>query len=268
MVTFFPGDDAPHSGQPNPEEAHASAFTATHWSVVLAAGSADPAKSAAALEQLCRVYWYPIYAFLRRQRGASYHDAQELTQSFFAHLLEKETLKKASPDEGRFRTFLLGVLKKFLANELDRQRAWKRGGRHETISLDAAMAEDLYACEPVDPSTPERRFDRQWASTLVKQALRRLRNEATEAGKADQFAWLEPVLTQPDTAGVCARFAAAFGKTEGAAKVELHRLRRRFGDLLRSEVAQTIARPEEVEAELRHLIQAIADGSAGPEPPL
>ena len=239
------------------EEGRAGAFSATHWSVVLEAGQTDLARATAALERLCRNYWHPIYAFIRR-RGSDRHDAEDLTQAFFEFLLEKETLKKVDRRKGKFRTFLLAALTNFLANEWDKRQTLKRGGQRQIISLDEAAAEGLYLREPVESLTPERLFERRWASALIEQVLARLKQEYAAGGKAKLFTKLEPALTGEVAAGAFAEWAAALGMTEGAVKVALHRLRRRFGEVLRSEIAHTVSSPEEINDEIRQLFAAIS----------
>lgn len=235
----------------------AAAFSTTHWSVVLTAGQDNPTGAAAALEQLCRRYWYPIYVFVRR-RGADRHEAEDLTQGFFAHLFEMETLKKADRRKGKFRTFLLSALTKFLSNEWDKRQTAKRGGRRQIISLDEAAAEQLYSLEPVEPGSPEKLFDRRWAATLVEGGLTRLREEYRVRGKAELLAQLELSLTQEAGPGRYAEWAGTLGMSEGAVRVALHRLRRRFGELLREEIAQTVTGTAEVDEEIRHLFEAIS----------
>ncbi len=247
-----PATDCPFLGQ-----GRAASFSTTSWSVVLTAGQNDLAGAAAALEQICRKYWYPIYAFVRR-RGADRQDAEDLTQGFFAHLLEMETLAKVDRRKGKFRTFLLCTLTKYLSNEWDKRQTAKRGGRRQIISLDEAAAEQIYRLEPVEPSSPEKLFDRRWASLLVERVLARLREEYRAAGKADLLAQLEPGLTQEAVPARSADWAASLGLSEGAVRVAQHRLRRRFGELLREEVARTVASPEEVDEEIRNLFAAIS----------
>lgn len=238
-------------------QGHAGAFQTTNWSEVLNAAQNDLAGAAAAMEQLCRRYWFPIYAFVRR-RGSDRQEAEDLTQGFFAHLLEMETLKKVDRQKGKFRTFLLSALTKFLSNEWDKRQTLKRGGRRQIISLDEVAAEQLYSLEPAESGSPEKLFDRRWASTLVDGVLGLLREEYRAAGKADLLARLEPSLTQEAAPGSYADWAAALGLSEGAMRVALHRLRRRFGELLRQEIAQTVASPGEVDEEIRHLFAAIS----------
>lgn len=239
------------------EAKEARAFSTTHWSVVLGAGETDLARAAAALERLCRNYWHPIYAFIRR-RGSTPQEAEDSTQAFFEFLLEKETLKQVDRQKGKFRTFLLAALTNFLANEWDKRQTLKRGGQRQIISLDDAAAEGLYLREPVESLTPENLFERRWAGALIKQVLSRLQQEYVAADKADLFARLEPALTGEVGVGDYAGWAAVLGMSEGAVKVALHRLRRRFGEILRSEIAHTVSSPEEVDDEIRHLFSAIA----------
>lgn len=231
------------------------AFSTTHWSVVLEAGQDDLARLAAALEQLCRRYWYPLYAFVRR-RGADRPEAEDLTQAFFAHLLDKETLKKADRHKGKFRTFLLASLTNFLANEWDKRQTLKRGGGHQIMSLHE-VAEELYGREPAEPQTPGKLFDRRWALLLVETVLARLKEDYAAQNKAELFTKLEPGLTGELDAGWYAGRAAELGMSEGAVRVALHRLRRRFGELLRGEIGATVASAQEVDEEIRHLFASM-----------
>jgi RNA polymerase sigma factor (sigma-70 family) len=239
-------------------EKKVSHFSTTNWSVVLEAGRTDVARAAAALERLCHKYWHPIYVFVRR-RGSDHHEAEDLTQAFFAYLLEKETLKAVDRRKGKFRSFLLASLTNFLLNEWDRRQTLKRGGQREIISLDEMAAEKLYSQEPVEQFSPEKLFERRWAITIIEQVLARLKSEFAAAGKAELFVKLEAGLTGEVTPGLYADWSAALNMNEGAVKVALHRLRRRFGELLRSEVAYTVADPAEVAGEIRHLLAAISN---------
>lgn len=232
-------------------------FGTTHWSVVLGARQADFDGAAGAMEALCRNYWYPLYVFIRR-RGSDPHEAEDLTQAFFAFLLAKEGLKKVDRAKGRFRTFLLAALTNFLNNEWDKRQALKRGGQCRIVSLNEMAAEDRYRFEPADPLTPERLFERRWALTLLEQALARLKQEYIAEGKAAMFGKLETGLTREVAEGICAEWAAALGMSKGAVKVALHRLRRRFGESLRHEIARTVTSPAEVDDEIRHLFAAIS----------
>jgi len=234
-----------------------SDFSTTNWSVVLEAGRTDVARAAVALERLCRKYWYPIYAFVRR-RGSDSHEAEDLTQAFFAYLIEKESLRQADRQKGRFRSFLLAALTNFLNNEWDKKRTLKRGGHRQIISLDEMVAEDRYRHEYSDSVTPEKLFERRWALTLMEQVLARLKQEYTKAGKVELFAKLEPLITGEVTTGLYAGLASDLAMKEESVRVALSRLRKRFGELLRSEIAQTVASPAEVDDEIRHLFAAIS----------
>lgn len=236
-----------------------SLFVTTHWSVVLAAQEKSSPASAAALETLCRAYWYPLYAFVRSS-GHSPHDAQDLTQEFFARLLAKDFLQAADREKGRFRTFLRVCLKRFLANEWDRQRALKRGGGERPTSLDVALAEQRYATELTTGIAPDRLYEHQWAMTLLQQAMTRLRAEYTTAGKADEFDQLKSALTADRGAIPYAELAAALGSTEGATRVAVHRLRKRYRELFRTTVADTVSEPGEVDDEVRHLAGVLGGG--------
>jgi RNA polymerase sigma factor (sigma-70 family) len=251
------GDKSSAAKQPHPTQGRTGAFATTNWSVVLEAGKGDLPRSATAMEKLCRRYWYPIYAFVRR-RGHDRQSAEDLTQAFFAHLLDQDTLKRVDARKGKFRTFLLASLANFLANEWDKRQTWKRGGRNQIISLDEAAAEELYLHEPVEPATPEKLFDRRWALTLVAEVLAQLKQEYIAQNKTALFAQLEPALTGELTPGWHAASAARLQMTEGAVRVALHRLRRRFGELLRQEIAQTVAGPAEVDEEIRQLFSALS----------
>jgi RNA polymerase sigma factor (sigma-70 family) len=227
-------------------------FATTHWSVVLAAGDGDESRAKPALEQLCRSYWPPLYAFVRRQ-GYSPEHAQDLTQEFFTRLLERKDLATTAPDKGRFRSFLLTVLKHFLVNEWHREQCQKRGGGRAAISLDAEPVEARYQIEITDPATPESVFERHWALTVLDQTMDRLREEYAHAGKRDLFDLLKETLSGEKRGTPRANLAARCGISVGAVDVAVHRLRRRYGELLREEIAHTVRRPEEVEDEIRHL---------------
>ena len=231
-------------------------FTTTQWSVVLDARHNDPRRARAALEHLCSRYWYPLYAFVRR-RGHSAEDAEDLTQAFFAHLLGNDGLSRADRTRGLFRTFLLSSLVNFLSDQWDRHQAAKRGGGHRIVSWDAMTADELYRHEPLDSFTPEKLFERRWAFTVIQEALSRLRQEAEAAGKTALFEVLEPCLTGEVAPGFYADTAAKLGTTEGSVRVNLHRLRRRLGDLLRKEIAQTVSAPDEVRSEIQRLFDAL-----------
>jgi len=231
-------------------------FPTTHWSVVMAAGKRDSAQVADALERLCHTYWYPLYAFVRRQ-GHEAHDAEDLTQEFFVRFLAKEYFGRADPALGRFRSFLLACLKNFLREQQRQAQRLKRGGGQTIISWDSQTAEGRYRLEPADPVTPEQVYDRRWALTLLETVLARLGEEQSGAGKQQVFAQLKEYLWGETRQTGYAETAARLGMTEGAVKVTVHRLRRRLRDLLREEVAQTVATTGEVDEELRHLIGVI-----------
>jgi len=233
-------------------------FALTHWSVVLAAGSSDSSHARDALETLCRTYWHPIYAFVRRQ-GHAPHDAQDLTQEFFARLLEKNYLGGVDRAKGRFRSFLLVCLKHFLANEWDRAGAQKRGAHPVLIPINVRSAETSYGLEPAESVTAEKMFERRWALTLLEQVLARLRAEYTRDGKAETFEQLKSTLTGERRSVPYAEIGARLGISEGAVKVAVHRLRQRYRDLLREEIAHTVSGPEQVEEEIRALFCALAD---------
>jgi RNA polymerase sigma-70 factor (ECF subfamily) len=233
------------------------AFVTTHWSVVLSARRKDSPQSAAALETLCRTYWYPLYAYVRRQ-GHSPPDAQDLTQEFFARLLQKDYLKAAAREKGRFRTFLIVALKRFLANEWDRVRAQKRGGGQPSLSLDTELAEQRYRIEPAETASAERIFDRRWALTLLDHTMKRLREEFAASGRAREFDRLKACLTAERGDISYAEIAAALGITEGTARVAVHRLRKRFREVFREEIAHTVSTPEEIEEEVRYLMGVLA----------
>jgi RNA polymerase sigma factor (sigma-70 family) len=232
-------------------------FSTTHWSVVLGAGQDNPAGAAVALERLCGIYWYPVYAFIRR-RGSGQHDAEDLTQGFFAHLLEKDTLKKLDRQKGKFRSFILAALTNFLNNEWDKRQTLKRGGKIQMVSLDETRAEEIYLHEPVDALTPEKLFERRWARAVVERVLARLKQEYATAKKSKLFEKLEPGLTREVKQEALEEWAVALDMTEGAVKASLHRLRRHYGELLRGEIAQTVSTPEDLDEEIRHLCVAMA----------
>jgi len=232
-------------------------FAQTRWSVVLAARETNPAQSRDALETLCRTYWFPLYAFVRRQ-GHSPADAEDLTQAFFLRMLERDYLKAVDREKGRFRSFLLVALKHFLANEWDRAHAQKRGGDRTGVPLDTSAAETRYESEPHLALPPENVFDRRWALALLDQTMARLRHEFEALGKAPQFDALKVVLTSERNAIPYPKLAAATGLSEGALRVAIHRLRRRFREVFREEIAHTVSTPEEIDGEIRHLMSVLA----------
>jgi RNA polymerase sigma-70 factor (ECF subfamily) len=229
-------------------------FVATRWSVVLAAGGPDAdSKRQRALEELAQVYWFPLYAYVRRQ-GHSPHAAEDLTQEFFALLIEKHSLRHVDRSKGKFRSFLLASIKHFLANEYDKSRAQKRGGLKKILALDALDAEARYAIEPVDDVTPERLFEQRWAWAVLDEVLRRLREHYAAKGQGALFEALKGALMQRPAAGQYDEVASKLGMTQGAVVVAAHRLRGRYRKLLRDEIAQTVAEPGLVDAEVTYLL--------------
>ncbi len=232
-------------------------FATTRWTVVLSAGDPGSPQAAAALETLCRAYWYPLYAYIRR-RGYSAPDAQDLTQEFFSQLLEHRWVVRADRDKGRFRSFLLMALKRFLANQWDQGQTVKRGGRAHRVPLPLDAGESRYAQEPVDRSTPEQIFEKRWVLTLLESVLSHLREEYVRDGKALLFDTLRPCLIGSGELQPYAAVAAELDMTEGAVKVAVCRLRERYRARLREEIAPTVASPADVEEELRHLFRVLA----------
>lgn len=233
-------------------------FATTHWSLVLAARDPQSPQSAAALEKLCRAYWFPLYAHARRS-GCSKEDAEDLTQAFFARLLEKHFLDSVQQERGRFRTFLLVSLKRFLANEWHRLHAQKRGGFHTHVPLDTELAERKLQAEIAAPEvSPDRAFERRWALALLEQTLARLRAEFVRAGKIAEFDRLKMFLTADSKEIPYATAAAELSMSESALRVAVHRLRRRYRELFREEIAHTLAEGESIEDELRHLLEVLS----------
>lgn len=232
-----------------------SSFCTTMWLVVQEAGQADSQRSSEALAQLCHAYWYPLYAFVRRQ-GYAPEQAQDLTQEFFRRLIEKKSIQAADPARGRFRSFLLSSLRNFLANEWERAQCQKRGGGAVSFSLDAVHAEEQYQLEPTDGRTPETIYDQRWAYALLERVMTRLREEFTESGKADRFELFSTFLLD-DNSGSQAEMASQLGITVSAVKSGIHRLRQRYGELLREEVGNTVSRPEDVEREIGELFESL-----------
>ncbi len=242
---------------PPGKAARQPAFVTTHWSVVFSAGGSDTTRARDALARLCQTYWYPLYAYVRR-RGNSPHDAQDLTQAFFAHLLERQKLAAADPERGRFRSFLLGAMNHFLINEWQKARAQKRGGGSQTISLDLAAAEERFDLEPADHFSPDKIFEKQWALTLLGEVLNRLEAEYQREGKGGLFAALKQTLMGSRESQPYSELAAKLGMNENAIKVAVHRLRRRYRELIRDEIAGTLASQRDIEEEMRHLFSALA----------
>jgi RNA polymerase sigma factor (sigma-70 family) len=240
-----------NSAIPNPS-ALGDFFATTHWTVVMAAGGGTP-EAAQALEELCRNYWYPLYAFARRH-GQSKEDAEDATQGFFEQFLSRNYLQNLSGEKGRFRAFLLASFKHFLSNERDRAGRLKRGGGVAALSLDWADAETRYQIDPVDHLSPDKLYDRAWAMTLLGRTLARLRAE--HAGNRAVFDRLKPFLAAGKGAISYSEAAAALGMSEGAARVAVHRLRARYRELLRDEIRQTLSNPAAVDGEMQALFAA------------
>lgn len=232
-------------------------FATTHWTVVLAAGQLHSPQADRALEELCRAYWFPLYAYVRR-RGHTKEDAEDLTQAFFARFLEKNYLHGLDAGRGRFRAFLLASLKHFLANEWDKSRRQKRGGDLSHLSLDWQGADSRFELADTAGPTPDEVFDREWALALLSKVIDRLQAECTAEGRARQFETLKIFLTAGKGELSHASAGALLGMDEGAVRVAVHRLRKRYRQLLREEIAQTLADPAQTDEEMRTLFEAFA----------
>ncbi len=241
------------NGKPDSAAAGAGQFVTTHWSAVIRARKADSAAAQEALGELCRTYWYPLYAFIRRQ-GRGPHEAEDLTQEFFARLLEKNYVAAAEPEKGKFRTFLLTALKRFLANEWDREHAQKRGGFQTVVEIDQAMAESRFSAELSHGLQPDVLFERQWALALLERVMAQLREEYVETGRTKLFEHLQNCVAKDEAAQPYSKIAEELGLTEAAVKAAVHRLRARYREILREEIGKTVASGKEVEGELRHLL--------------
>jgi RNA polymerase sigma factor (sigma-70 family) len=251
LLNAFVRTDDSHS-EP---EAHKGFFATTHWSVVMAAGQRDSPQAAEALEKLCHTYWYPLYAYVRR-RGHNPTDAQDLTQEFFARFLARNYLAGVQQERARFRSYLLGAMNHFLSDAWDHAHRQKRAAAQENLPIDGPSGEARYAIEPADELSPDRLFDRRWALTLLDQVLGRLRVEYQTAGKALLFEKLNGFLTGETKRDRYHQTATELGVTEGNLRVAIHRLRKRYGELFLSEVAQTVSAPEEVREEMLYLLSA------------
>jgi RNA polymerase sigma factor (sigma-70 family) len=232
-------------------------FTTTHWSVVLAARDGDSPQTAEAMQRLAGMYWPPLYAYLRRQ-GYSEADAQDLTQDFFVHLLARDFLRHLHHQQGKFRSFLLTFLKHFLADQRDKARAQKRGGGKTFISLDAFAAEERQWIEPADSLAPDEIFERRWAQSIMEHALQRLGEEYARDGKGALFEQLKDLPPEGRGALTYVEIGARLNMSETAIKSAVYRLRRRHREIVREEIARTVARPEEVDGEIRHLLTVLA----------
>lgn len=247
------GEESP---QELPRDGGHGSFATTHWTAVFAAGGATSPDAVAALESLCRTYWYPLYAYSRRQ-GHSPADSEDLTQQFFASFLERNSFAAASPERGRFRSYLLASFKNFLANEHHRRMTTKRGGRFAFVSIDDSQLETHFQNEPADHASPERQYDHAWAITLLAKVAADLKAEYESAEKSALFAALQVFLTGAKGEVGYEAIGANLGLSESAVKMAVLRLRRRYGELLRREITQTLNDPRSVEDELRHLLEAI-----------
>lgn len=234
-------------------------FASTHWTVVLAAAATDAPAAEAAMERLCAVYWYPLYAFLRR-KGLDEHAAKDLTQEFFAQrILTKKIFHGLQRQNGKFRSWLLASLRNLLANEADRQQAGKRGGLMPHLALDVASAEGRYQLEPSRDATPERLFDQAWAAALLAQVTGQLRARYTSEGKARLFEELKSFLPGEQSGRSRTEAAVRLNRNENAVNVAIHRLRQEFGQLLRAEIKRTVADPKEIDEEIRYLISVLSE---------
>ena len=231
-------------------------FATTQWSIVLAAKEGTETEVRQALEFLCNAYWYPLYAFLRRN-GQGPEEARDLTQAFFAELLEKHRLQAIDPSKGRFRSFLLASLKNFLSHEYEKAQTLKRGGDVQTVSMDAAGAEVRYKLEPVESLTPEQVFERRWGLTMMERAMHRLEAESVSGGAPEQFEQPKHYVTGSGADTPYREAAERLGMNEGAVKTAVHRMRKRYGRLLREEIGETLADPAEIDDEVRHLLNVI-----------
>jgi RNA polymerase sigma-70 factor (ECF subfamily) len=236
---------------------HGQSFATTHWSVVLAARDSQCPSAAEAMDRLCRIYWPPIYSFIRR-RGFGPHDAQDLTQEFFARLLEKKYLNAADAAKGKFRTLILTAVNRFLINERERATAQKRGGGATHLSIDAESEENRYSIDLGAAATPESVFERRWAEAVLDTVLNRLRQEMEVAKEQARFEILKPFLASETQVPSGAEIASRLGVSESAAYSAVHRLRQRYRELLREEIAQTVGSPDEVQEELRYLIRVLS----------
>lgn len=239
-------------------------FATTHWSLVLAAGGPATPVAQEALATLCQQYWYPLYAYARRN-GCPGDQAEDLVQAFFVRLLEKHSLRHARAERGKFRSFLLVAFKHFVVNEYDRARAAKRGGGAPIATFDVSSGERRYALEPRDDVTPETLYEQRWAQTLIARVQVRLRGVFVRAGKGALFEQLKDFVTGEESNVTCRELASALGMSEGAVRVAIHRLRRRFRDLLRDEITHTVEDPAEIDEEIIFLLATVsATGSRRP----
>jgi RNA polymerase sigma factor (sigma-70 family) len=247
------------SANPSPATgAKSDVFATTHWTAVMAAGRGSSPEAEVALEELCRTYWFPLYVYVRRQTPTR-EDAEDLTQAFFARFLKQNYLEKLTGQKGKFRAFLLAALKHFLANEWDRANSLKRGGGIMPLSLDWQDADARYQIEPADNLSPDKLYDRAWAVTVLERVLARLRDENAAEDKATLFEQLKGVLMVGASAIPYGEAAARLSLSEGAVRVAVHRLRRRYRELLRQEISQTLSDAAQIEEEMRTLFSAFSN---------
>jgi RNA polymerase sigma factor (sigma-70 family) len=248
-------------------DARAGQFRTTRWTAVLLSAQSQASGSREALAELCRIYWYPIYAFVRRH-GSSAEDAEDLTQGFFLHLLDHKALRQVSPLKGKFRSFLVASLQNYLLDQADSAHCLKRGGNLEFVSLDTKLAEDRYRLAPLDLLTPEKIFDARWAITLLDEAMGRLRAECVAQGKISTFQTLKPFLDPINSNAALSyeQVATELEVSVGSVKTLIHRLRKQYASLLREEIARTVCDPTEVDEEIHSLCEALiaAEGRLGP----
>lgn len=238
--------------------AQRSTFVTTHWSLVLNAAKGDSTTSRDALAELCAVYWYPLYAYVRRL-GRSPEDSMDMVQGFFARVLKSEWLKSASPDRGKFRSWLLASLQHHLADERDHAKAKKRGSGDAPVSLDALDGESRYSLEPRESMTPEKLYDRRWALIVLDRVLNRLKKEHESEGKSSQFEVLQQTLPGGSGDRSYAEIAKHLNITEGGVKAAVHRLRERYRIILRDEIARTVVSPDQIDEEIHQLMDALAE---------
>jgi len=243
----------------NADESSSSdgSFQTTLWSVVVEAGKGGSERSSAALARLCRAYWYPLYVFVRRQ-GHSPEDAQDLVQEFFARVLDRNYFRAADPQKGRFRFFLVAALRHFLANEWDRTQCQKRGGDRQIVSFEDQDPETRYLAETASDLSAEKAFERRWALTLLEQTLEQLKAEYAAAGRAELFSELEVFLNGEQSPHSSAQICQRLGMREGTLRVTVHRLRQRYRELLRLEIAKTVESTADIDDEIRHLFEALS----------
>jgi len=246
----------PKKGRKNLAPSNRPRFATTHWSVVLAAGKSSSPEHEHALGKLCQTYWFPLYAYLRR-RGYDTHQAEDYTQGFFADILEKHDLRAADPERGKFRSFLLATLKHFLSDQRDRARAKKRAGSRKLLSLNFQEAESQYDLEPADQLSPEKLFEKSWALTVLDRTMANLRAESARRDKEDIFDHLKVYLTTDKDDIPYRDMAAELKMNEGSVRIAVHRLRKRYRQLLRDEIAQTVTTEDQIEEEIRQLFAAL-----------